>query len=82
MNLRKIGGVAGRMKRRRREKERSADDQVLAVARAKLWTDRAVSARKAGRMADASRCEDKARDWSSRDRQIERLRREARPRDG
>ena len=65
------------MKRRRRETEHSGEDQGLAVERAKLWTDRAISARKAGRIANASRCEDKARDWSSRARQIERLRREA-----
>jgi hypothetical protein len=37
-----------------------------------MWEGRAVQARLEGRLADAQRCDDKARDWASKVRQIER----------
>ncbi|HKS54564.1 MAG TPA: hypothetical protein VJS12_04730 [Steroidobacteraceae bacterium] len=65
-----------RTKRRPKDSQRSRGDQALAADRAKLWTERAISARKAGLTVNANRCEDKARDWSSRARQLERLQEE------
>jgi hypothetical protein len=60
------------MKRRRQEIEQLRQEHATAVEKARIWRDRATVAREEGRNADADRCEDKARDWSSRARQIER----------
>ena len=40
--------------------------------KARMWGNRAAVAHGEGREADAARCEDKARDWESRAREIER----------
>ena len=45
---------------------------ALAIEKARMWAERAESAYRGGRNADARRCEDKSRDWSSRARLIER----------
>jgi hypothetical protein len=60
------------MKRRRSEIERDRQDHTTAVEKTRLWENRATAAHGEGRKADARRCEDKARDWWSRARQIER----------
>jgi hypothetical protein len=46
-----------------------------AKERAYLWSQRAVTAKQEGRAADAARCKDKARDWTSRVLHIERRQR-------
>jgi hypothetical protein len=54
-----------------------AEDEVLqeqhaaATAKARMWRRRADQARLTGRKADADRCEDKVRDWTSKAKQIE-----------
>ncbi len=61
------------MKRtREHEEEELRKDHATAVAKASAWRIRAIVAHGEGRKADAARCEDKARDWSSRAREIER----------
>lgn len=64
------------MKRQHRDIERLRDGEALAGEKAKRWGQRAIAARQAGRQPNANRCEDKARDWSSRARQMERQRRD------
>jgi hypothetical protein len=61
------------MKRRRSETDELHRNYATAMAKVRLWADRADKARQNGRKADAERCEDKARDWASRARQIERI---------
>ena len=58
--------------RRKQELQRLRLDQSHAEDKARLWAERAITTRKAGRDVNANRCEDKARDWGSRARQIER----------
>jgi hypothetical protein len=60
------------MKRRESESEEPIQRYATAIAKVRMWSDRADKARQAGRMANADRCEDKVRDWASRARQIER----------
>jgi hypothetical protein len=50
----------------------SREDLATATAKVRMWEGRAVQARLEGRLADAQRCDDKARDWASKVRQIER----------
>ena len=50
----------------------SREDLAAATAKVRMWEGRAAQARLEGRLADALRCEDKARDWASKVRQIER----------
>lgn len=47
------------------------ESYAAAIAKVRMWEDRAAKARQDGRKADATRCEDKVRDWASRVRQIE-----------
>ena len=65
-------GRAIRYTRRRQEIEQLRKDRAIATDKARMWENRATVAHREGRKADAGRCEDKARDWSSRVRQIER----------
>jgi hypothetical protein len=55
-----------------------ADEQLQNLTKAtkkvRMWGIRAEKARRTGRKADADRCDDKARDWASKVRQIERAR--------
>ena len=60
------------MARRRGENEELQERYAAATAKIQLWRNRADLARSAGRKADASRCDDKVRDWASRAKQIER----------
>jgi hypothetical protein len=60
------------MKRRRQKSVQRRDDLATAIGKARMWGNRAALAHQEGRRADAKRCEDKARDWASRARQIER----------
>lgn len=64
------------VKRREADIEQLRRTQILANEKARLWTQRAAIARKAGRELNANRCEDKARDWRSRARQAERQQQE------
>lgn len=43
--------------------------------RVRMWTQRATAAEQEGRAADAARCKDKARDWTSKVLHIERRQR-------
>ena len=47
-------------------------DRATAEGKIRMWAKRAISAHEQGRMVDAGRCEDKARDWASRVRAIDR----------
>jgi hypothetical protein len=67
------------MKRSGPATEKLSDDHASAIAKVRLWQDRAVKARQAGRKADAERCEDKVRDWVSRLKQIERAQKQNGP---
>lgn len=49
----------------------SHQDHTTATKKVRMWANRADKARQAGRKADADRCDDKARDWASKVRQIE-----------
>ena len=60
------------MARRNPETEDVRERQTVAIAKVRVWGNRAEKARKEGRKADADRCDDKVRDWVSRARQIER----------
>jgi hypothetical protein len=60
------------MKRRRQDTDQLHQDHTAAVDKARMWGNRATTAHDEGRKSDAARCKDKARDWSSRARQIER----------
>jgi hypothetical protein len=62
------------MRPRRSETDRLQTEHAVAEERIRIWTARGAAARKEGRDADASRCEDKVRDWCSKVRQIERQR--------
>lgn len=57
------------------ETDRVRDAHSVAVDKVRLWEKRAVTAREQGRVADANRCDDKARDWASRARLLERQQR-------
>lgn len=46
-----------------------------ATDRVRMWTRRAATAEREGRTADAARCKDKARDWTSKVLHIERRQR-------
>jgi hypothetical protein len=48
------------------------ENHALATAKVRIWETRAEKARRAGRTADAERCDDKVRDWASKLKQIER----------
>ena len=52
--------------------KRRAADRATAEGKTKMWAKRAINAREQGRAVDAGRCEDKARDWASRVRAIDR----------
>jgi hypothetical protein len=58
-------------------RQQSSSEQVqlareVAMQKARLWADKAEQATQQGRLSHARRCEDKARDWVSRARQLER----------
>ena len=57
------------MKRRTMNEDRATADE-----KTKLWAKRAATARGQGREVDAGRCADKARDWASKVRAIDRNR--------
>jgi hypothetical protein len=63
--------LEGRMTRRRAEGGELQEQYAAATSKIRMWRNRADLARLAGRKADASRCEDKVRDWASRAKQIE-----------
>jgi hypothetical protein len=52
--------------------DQSRQDLTKATKKVRMWGVRAAKARQTGRKADADRCEDKARDWASKVKQIER----------
>ncbi len=52
--------------------DQSLQDLTKATKKVRMWEVRAAKARQTGRKADADRCEDKARDWASKVKQIER----------
>jgi hypothetical protein len=60
------------MKRRKSEADEQRQSHAIATAKVRIWGSRADKARLAGRTTDASRCDDKVRDWASKARQIER----------
>jgi hypothetical protein len=59
--------------RRSLETKEMSELHTVATAKVRVWVNRADKARKEGRKADAERCDDKVRDWTSRARQIERI---------
>jgi len=61
-------------RRNRETNEELSERHTVATAKASVWMNRADKARREGRKVDADRCADKARDWVSRARQIERIR--------
>ena len=49
-------------------------DRATADEKTKMWAKRAVTAQAQGREVDAGRCADKARDWASKVRAIDKNR--------
>jgi hypothetical protein len=47
-------------------------DRTTADEKMKMWAKRAAAAREQGREVDASRCADKARDWASKVRAMDK----------
>lgn len=65
------------MYRQRRARNRSEaseleEQHALAMEKVRIWQQRAVIARSAGRVQHAERCDDKVRDWMSKAKQFER----------
>jgi hypothetical protein len=60
------------MKQKASDREKIAAELARAMARARLWDEKAMKAQQDGRMTAARRCKDKARDWASKADQLAR----------
>ena len=56
---------------RAEEEDGLREKHAAAITKIRVWRTRADQAQLAGRKSDADRCKDKARDWTSRAKQME-----------